>query len=59
MKQILFFFSFLFLCIGTKAQSLVDKELERIVSGALAEEISYCPEDAIRYAGVVVMEVAV
>ena len=58
MKQVLFVFSLLFLFIGTKAQSLADKELERIASGALAEEISHCPEDAIRYAGVVVMEVA-
>ncbi len=58
MKQVLFVFSFLFLCIGTEAQSLADKELERIASGVLAEEISYCPEDAIRYAGVIVMEIA-
>ena len=58
MKQVLFFISFLFLSIGTKAQSLADKELERIASGALAEEISYCPEGTIRYAGVVVMEIA-
>jgi len=47
----------LFLYIGTKAQSLADKELERIASGELAEMISYCPEDAVRYAGVVVMPV--
>ena len=43
--------------IVANAQSLVDKELERIVSGELAEEISHCPEDAIRYAGVVVQEI--
>ena len=35
MKQVLFVLSFLFLCIGTKVQSLTDKELERIASGAL------------------------
>lgn len=58
MKQVLYVISFLFFGIETKAQSLADKELERIASGELAEMISYCPEDAIRYAGIVVMEVA-
>lgn len=57
MKQVLFVFSFLFLCIGTTAQSLADKELERIASGVLAETISYCSENDIRYAGIVVIEV--
>lgn len=55
MKQMLIL-SLLFLQMGIRAQSLADKELERIVSGALAEEISHCPENSIRYAGAVVME---
>lgn len=58
MKQAFFFILLMFLCTGTRAQSLADKELERIVSGELAEEISTLPEDMLRYAGVVVMEVA-
>ena len=58
MKQAFFFFLLMFLCTGTRAQSLADKELERIVSGELAEEISTLPEEELRYAGVVVMEVA-
>ena len=58
MKQAFFFLLLMFLCTGTRAQSLADKELERIVSGELAEEISTLPEDVLRYAGVVVMEVA-
>lgn len=60
MKQVFFFFSFMFLCIGAKAQSqsLADKELERIASGELAEEISHCPKDTIHYLGVVVIEAA-
>ena len=43
---------------GANAQSLIDKDIQRITSGALAEEISYCPENAVRYAGAVVMEVS-
>ena len=58
MKQIIITITLLILSIGIYAQSLADKEIERIASGALAEELSHCPEDAIRYAGVVVMEVA-
>lgn len=58
MKQIIITITLLILSIGIYAQSLTDKELERIASGALAEEISHCPENGIRYAGVVVMEVA-
>lgn len=58
MKQAFFFFLLMFLCTGTSAQSFADKELERIVSGELAEEISTLPEEELRYAGVVVMEVA-
>lgn len=58
MKQTFFFYLLMFLCTGTKAQSLADKELERIVSGELAEEISTLSEEELRYAGVVVMEVA-
>ena len=57
MKQVILS-SLLFLCIGANAQSIIDKDLERIASGALAESISYCPENSFRYAGVVVMEVA-
>ena len=43
--------------MGANAQSLIDKDIERIASGALAEGISHCPENAIRYAGVVVQEI--
>lgn len=57
MKQVLLL-SFLFLSVGVNAQSLIDKDIERIASGALAEGISYCPEENFLYAGVVVMEVA-
>lgn len=56
MKKVLLSLSFLFLQMGIQAHSLADKEMERIVSGALAEEISHCPE--VRYAGVVVQEVS-
>lgn len=58
MKQIIITITLLILSTDIHAQSLADKEIERIASGALAEELSHCPEDAIRYAGVVVMEVA-
>ena len=44
--------------MGANAQLLIDNDIERIACGALAQEISYSSEDAIRYAGVVVMEVA-
>ena len=56
MKQVLISLSLLFLQIGMNAQSLIDEELQRIVAGALAEEISHCPE--VRYAGVVVQQVS-
>ena len=57
MKRTLFFLILIFLCTGTRAQSLADKELECIVSGELTEKISHGPEDTIHYY-VVVMEVA-
>lgn len=57
MRQIVII-SLLLIGMGTEAQSLADKELERIVCGKLAEEISTLPEEALRYAGVAVMEVA-
>ncbi len=57
MKQIIIS-SWLFLCVSANAQSLIDKDIEQIAYGALAEGISYCPEESFRYAGVVVMEVA-
>lgn len=57
MKQIIIS-SLLFLCVSANAQSLIDKDIEQIAYGALAEGISYCPEESFRYAGVVVMEVA-
>lgn len=50
------FFALLFFAMEVNAQSLIDKDIERIATGALAEEISYCTEDAVRYAGVVVQE---
>ncbi len=57
MKKLLII-ALLLIGMGAKAQSLADKELERIVSGELAEEISTLSEEELRYAGVVVMEVA-
>lgn len=57
MKQSIVYALMLF-GMGTNAQSLIDKDIQRIASGALAEEISHCPEEAVRYAGVVIMEVA-
>lgn len=57
MKQF-FLIALMLFGMGTRAQSLADKELERIVCGKLAEEISTLPEEALRYAGVAVMEVA-
>ncbi len=58
MKKLLII-ALLLIGMGAKAQSLADKELERIVSGELAEEISLCPADSSRYMGaVVVVELA-
>lgn len=51
-------FSFLFLCTGMFAQTLIDAELQRIANGALVEQLSHCPEGEIRYAAVAVQEVA-
>ena len=58
MKQVILSLLLLFLYTGMQAQSLIDKDIQRIASGALAEEISHCPEEAIRYAGVVVQEIS-
>lgn len=59
MKKLLLNVLFLLLCTGMFAQtSLIDAELQRIANGALAEQLSHCPEDEIRYAAVAVQEVA-
>ena len=58
MKQVFFILLLLSLFTGMRAQSLIDEDLQRIASGALAEGICHCPEDAVRYAGVVVTEVS-
>lgn len=59
MKHLLLYLSLIVLhCGGIHAQSLIDKELERVACGALANEISNIPEKYLRYAGVVVTEVS-
>ena len=50
--------SLLLIGIETNAQSLIDKEIDSIASEALTEGVYYCQEDALLYAGVLVMEVA-
>jgi len=58
MKQVILSLLLLSLSSGMHAQSLIDEDIQRIASGALAEEISHCPADAIRYAGVVVQQIS-
>lgn len=53
MKQALFILSLMFLSMGTKAQTLTDKDLERIACEAIAEGVRHHSEDSLHYAVIV------
>jgi hypothetical protein len=52
-RALLFIFSQIILCMGTNAQALADKELERIACKAIAEGNCHYSGDSLHYAVVV------